>query len=149
MGRITDSASAEIDAPLNVVWKAVEDVERAPEWQGGMISMEALERDREGRGTLCETKADLKVTQAKTQVEFDYSGAPNTLRWQQVKGDVKSLDGAWILEDLGDGRTKATFELDVDTGRMLGLLIRGPVEGQVKKILVGNRPEELKGFVEG
>jgi ribosome-associated toxin RatA of RatAB toxin-antitoxin module len=149
MGRITDTASAEIDAPLDEVWTAVEAVERAPEWQGGMVSMEALERDAEGRATLCKTKADLKVTQATTQVRFDYSGAPNTLRWSQVKGDVKSIDGAWELEDLGDGRTKATFVLDVDTGRMLGLLIRGPVEGQVKKVLVGNRPEELKGFVEG
>jgi hypothetical protein len=58
------------------------------------------------------------------------------------------VEGAWILEDLGGGRTKATYELDSDPGRVLGMLIRGPVESAVRSMLVNARPGELKKRVE-
>ena len=65
------------------------------------------------------------------------------MEWTQEKGDLKSLVGAWELEDLGDGRTKATYRLEGDPGRVLGMAIRGPVEGKLREILVGGRPGEL------
>src|SRR5205085_1701192 len=49
MAKLNGSSSAEIDAPLEEVWELVEDVERAPEWQGGLMDLEALERDDGGR----------------------------------------------------------------------------------------------------
>ena len=39
--------------------------------------------------------------------------------------------------------------MDGDPGRMLGMLVRGPVEGQIRKLLVDSRPGELKARVEG
>jgi hypothetical protein len=54
-----------------------------------------------------------------------------------------------VLEELGDGRTKATYELDSDPGRVLGMLIRGPVEAATRSMLVNARPGELKQRVEG
>src|SRR6218665_1161758 len=148
MAVLAGSSSAEIDAPIEEVWKAVEDVEKAPDWQGGMKDVEALERDDQGRPTLVETEADAKVTTVKTQVRFSYDG-PTRLSWTQEKGDLKSMDGSWELEDLGDGRTRATYALEGDTGRMLGMLIRGPVEGKLIDILVNARADELKAYVEG
>lgn len=148
MARITGSASAEIDAPLEEVWKAVEDVESAPDWQGGMNALTALERDGEGRPIVAETEADAKVKTVKTRVRFAYDG-PTRLSWTQEKGDMKSLDGSWDLEDLGDGRTRATYSLDGDPGRVLGMLIRGPVEDTLRGMLVNARPGELKAYVEG
>ncbi|HEX2160390.1 MAG TPA: SRPBCC family protein [Thermoleophilaceae bacterium] len=142
------SSSAEIDAPLEQVWKAVEDVEKAPDWQGGMKDIEALERDGEGRAVLVETEADAKVTTIKTKVRFSYDG-PTRLSWKQEKGDLKSMVGSWDLEDLGDGRTRATYMLEGDTGRMLGMLIRGPVEDKLRDFLVNARADELKAYVEG
>jgi hypothetical protein len=59
------------------------------------------------------------------------------------EGDLKALVGAWELEDLGDGRTRATYRLEGDPGRVLGMMIRGPVEGRIREILVGGRPDEL------
>lgn len=148
MAVLAGSSSAEIDAPIEEVWKAVEDVEKAPDWQGGMKDVEALEHDGQGRPTLVETEADAKVTTIKTKVRFAYDG-PTRLSWKQEKGDLKSLDGSWELEDLGDGRTKATYALEGDTGRMLGMLIRGPVEGKLIDFLVNARADELKAYVEG
>lgn len=148
MAVLAGSSSAEIDAPIEQVWKAVEDVEKAPDWQGGMKDLNALETDDQGRPTLVETEADAKVTTVKAQVRFSYNG-PGRLSWVQEKGDLKSLVGSWELEDLGDGRTKATYALEGDTGRMLGMLIRGPVEGKLIDLLVNARADELKAYVEG
>lgn len=148
MGVLAGSASAEIDAPLERVWEVVADVESAPDWQGGMKDLEALDRDAEGRPSLVETEADAKVTTVKTRVRFAYD-PPTRLSWTQEKGDMKSLVGSWELEDLGDGRTRATYALEADTGRMLGMLIRGPVEDKLRDMLVKARPDELKAHIEG
>ncbi len=105
MAVLAGSSSAEIDAPIEQVWKAVEDVEKAPDWQGGMKDLTAIETDDQGRPTLVETEADAKVTTIKTNVRFTYDG-PTRLSWEQEKGDLKSLVGSWELEDLGDGRAR-------------------------------------------
>ena len=147
MARMGGSASEEIDAPMEAVWAIVEDVLTAPDWQGGLDAISALERDDEGRPTLVETENDIKVRRIKTQVRFRYE-PPTKLSWTQEKGDLKSVEGAWELEDLGDGRTRATYRLDSDPGRMLGMLIRGPVEAATRSMLVNARPGELKKRVE-
>jgi ribosome-associated toxin RatA of RatAB toxin-antitoxin module len=148
MAHLGGSASAEIEAPLEAVWAVVEDVLTAPHWQGGLDAMTALEHDEQGRATLVETENDIKIRRVTARVRFDYDG-PRRLGWTQEKGDMKSLVGAWTLEDLGGGRTRATFELDADPGRVLGMLIRGPVEAATRAIFVSGRPGELKRRVEG
>lgn len=144
---LTGSSSAEIDAPMEEVWKLIEDVESAPDWQGGLLSLRALERDDQGRATLCESESDARVRSVKSIVRFEYD-SPTTLTWRQEKGDLKSVDGRWELEDLGDGRTHALYALEVDLGRMLGMLIRGPVESLLRDMLVGARAGELKQHAE-
>jgi carbon monoxide dehydrogenase subunit G len=148
MAHLGGSASAEIDAPLEEVWAVIEDIMTAPEWQGGLDKMTALERGADGRPTLVETENDIKVRRIKAHVRFRYEG-PTRLSWTQEKGDMKSVDGAWELEDLGNGRTRATYRLDADPGRVLGLVIRGPVEAATQAIFVNGRPGELKRRVEG
>jgi hypothetical protein len=148
MANLGGSASSEIDAPLEEVWAIVEDVLTAPDWQGGLDAMTALEHDAEGRPTLVQTENDIKVRRVKALVRFHYDG-PGRLGWTQEQGDMKSVEGSWRLEDLGGGRTRATFNLDVDPGRMLGMLIRGPVEAATRAIFVNGRPGELKRRAEG
>jgi carbon monoxide dehydrogenase subunit G len=148
MAHMGGTASAEIEAPIEQVWAVVEDVLIAPEWQGGLVEVSALEHDSEGRPTLVESVSDIKVRRVKTQVRFSYD-PPARLSWSQEKGDLKSVDGSWVLEDLGEGRTRATYTLDGDPGRVLGMIIRGPVEAAARAMLVNARPGELKARVEG
>jgi carbon monoxide dehydrogenase subunit G len=148
MGHLGGSASGEIDAPIEQVWALIEDVETAPQWQGGLDASTALERDDAGRATLVETESDIKVRRIKARVRFRYEG-PTRLAWTQEQGEMKSVEGSWELEDLGGGRTRATFNLDADPGRILGMLIRGPVEAATRAIFVNGRPGELKRLVEG
>jgi carbon monoxide dehydrogenase subunit G len=147
MSTLGGSSSAEINAPLDQVWAVVSDVETAPQWQGGMDGLTPLERDSEGRATLTEAVADIKVRSLKSVIRFDYSAGPARLSWTQEKGELKALNGAWVLEDLG-ASTRATYEIEVELGRMLGALVRGPLEGTVRSMLVASRADELKSRVE-
>jgi ribosome-associated toxin RatA of RatAB toxin-antitoxin module len=148
MAHLGGSASSEIEAPLEQVWTVVEDVLSAPDWQGGLDAMTVLERDEKGRPALVETENDVKVKRVKARVRFRYEG-PASLAWTQEQGDMKSVDGSWGLEDLGGGRTRATFSLEIDPGRVLGMLIRGPAEAAARAVFVNGRPAELKRRVEG
>ncbi len=147
MPNLTGSSTAEIDAPIDRVWELVADVEKAPEWQGGLKTMDPLERDGDGHAVLCESHSDAKVRTLKSTVRFYYEG-PQRLRWEQEKGDLKSVSGSWQLEEVGSGRTKATYSLDVDLGRVLGMVIRGPVVDVLRSQLINARANELKQHVE-
>jgi carbon monoxide dehydrogenase subunit G len=144
---LSGSSTAEIHAPLDTVWALVQDVEKAPDWQGGLNSMKALERDDEGRPTRCEAETDAKIRTVKSIVHFTYAG-PTRLTWTQEKGDLKSVNGSWELEDLGGERTRATYSIEVDLGRKLGMLVRGPIVDVLRHMLAGARAGELKQAIE-
>ena len=148
MGHLAGIASVVIDAPLEEVWAVLEDVLMAPAWQGGLDEVTALEHDADGRPTLVDTESDIKVRRVKSRDRIRYD-APTRLSWTQQEGDMKSVEAVWELEDLGGGRTRVSYRLDVDPGGVLGLIIRGPVEAATRAIFVNGRPGELKRRVEG
>ena len=147
MAAITGTSSADIHAPLDRVWAVVEDVEKAPEWQGGLNALRALERDGQGRAIRCETETDVKVRTVRSTVRISYD-VPTRLRLDQETGDLKSLHGAWELEDVGGKRTRASYSLEVELGRVLGLVIRGPLIDLLRDMLAGARADELKRRIE-
>jgi uncharacterized membrane protein len=140
---IIGDRSVEIDAPIDRCFAIAADIEAAPKWQGSLKDVEVLSKDPEGRAEVVNTKSDAKVKTVTTKLRFSYT-EPTRIEWVQEKGDVKSLKGWWDLEDLGEGRTRATYALEVDPGRMLGMLLRGPVEGTVRDFLLGGAADGLK-----
>jgi uncharacterized membrane protein len=148
MGTIKGDRTVEIDAPIERCYEIAADIEGAPEWQGSLKDVEVLERDGERRPELVETESDAKVKSVRALLRFSYE-PPTAIRWVQEKGDTKSLYGSWTFEDLGGGRTRATYALEADPGRMLGMLLRGPAEAKVRDFLVGNAAEGLKEKAEG
>ena len=143
MGVIEGERTVEIEAPIDRCFEIAADIEGAPEWQGSLKDVEVLETDGDGRPELVETESDAKVKSVKARLRFSYF--PNDrIEWVQEKGDTKSLKGWWDFEDLGDGRTRASYGLSVDPGRVLGMLIRGPVVDKVRDFLLGGAAEGLK-----
>lgn len=145
---ITGDRTVEIDAPIQRCFDIAADIEHSPKWQGSLRDAEVLSKDADGRAEVVETESDAKVKHVKARLRFSYS-EPTRIEWVQEKGEVKSLRGWWDLEDLGGDRTRATYALEVDPGRMLGLLLRGPTEGVVKNFLLGGAAEGLKREAEG
>ena len=150
MGDLSGSESIEIKAPVERVFEVAADVERAPEWQGTMRTARALEHDDVGRPTLVETEVDSSVAKHKLKLRFTYD-KPAGMAWSRESGDLKSLEGSWRFEDLGDGRTRATYSLDIGLNRALSLLaktVRGPVEARVRNLLAHRPVEGLKARAE-
>jgi uncharacterized membrane protein len=143
MGQIKGDRTVEIDAPIERCYEIAADVENATEWQGSLKDVEVLERDGDRRPVLVETESDAKVKSVRAVLRFSYE-PPTAIRWVQEKGDTKSLQGWWSFEDLGAGRTRATYGLEADPGRVLGMLLRGPAETRVRDFLLGNAAEGLK-----
>lgn len=146
MGTIHGSASAEIEAPIDAVYAVAADVEGSPRWQPEIKVAECLERDGEEQ-TLVHMETDAKIRTLAADLRFSYEH-PARISWSQEDGDLKSVEGSWELEDLGDGRTRATYQLEADLGRVLGMLARGPVVGVMRGQLIDSMPEKLKRFVE-
>jgi hypothetical protein len=96
---------------------------------------------------LVRTETDAKVRRLGSTLRFAYT-APARITWHQEDGDLSSVEGSWELEELGEGRTRATYSLTVDLGRMLGMVIRAPLVGVLRGQLIESMPGKLKGFVE-
>ena len=144
---IHGSATETINAPIEAVYAVAADVENSPAWQPEIKDAEVLKRDKDGNQVLVRTKSDARVKTVTSELEFSYD-EPNGLSWKQKKGDMKSVEGSWTLEDLGDGTTKATYEMTVDMGRGLGMLIRGPLVDLLRGQMVDTMPGKLKGYLE-
>lgn len=147
MSKVDGSASTEIEAPIAAVYAVAADVEGSPRWQPEIKVAECLERDADGNQVLTHVETDAKVRRLGSELRFSYE-EPSRISWVQEEGDLKAVEGSWELEDLGDGRTRATYWLEVDLGRKLGLLIRGPLVGVLRGQLVETMPEKLKRFME-
>ena len=145
---IHGSATEEIEAPIEKVFEVAADVEGSPRWQPEIKRAEVLERDADGRQVLVHTESDAKVRRLGSTLRFSYD-EPVGLSWRQEDGDLKSVEGSWQFEDLGDDRTRATYWMEVDLGRMLGMVIRGPLVGVLRGQMVESMPGKLKAFVEG
>jgi uncharacterized membrane protein len=143
MGTLEASWTVEIDAPRDRVYEIAADIEGAPDWQGTLEDVEVLERDDQKRPLLVETLSDATVKKVRAKLRFGYD-PPDGITWEQEKGEMKWLTGSWVFEDLDGGGTRATYGLRADPGRMLGLLLRGPVEGKVKEMLTKSAAEGLK-----
>jgi uncharacterized membrane protein len=148
MGTIDGSASIEIEAPIEAVFAAAADVEGSPQWQPEIKVAECVERDGGGNQVLVHMETDAKVRRLGAEMRFSYE-QPTRIGWVQEDGDLKSVVGSWELEDLGGDRTAVTYRLEVDLGRMLGMVIRGPLVGVLRGQLVDSMPEKLKSFMEG
>jgi ribosome-associated toxin RatA of RatAB toxin-antitoxin module len=150
MPDLEGSESIEIAAPIERCFEIAADVERAPEWQGTMQAARALERGSDGRPSLVETELDASVAKLEVHLRFSY-GEPDRIDWRRERGDLKALEGSWRFEQLGDGRTRATYSLEIGLNRTLSLLskgIRGPAEDRIRDLLLRRPVEGLKQCAE-
>ena len=144
---IAGRASADIEAPIDAVWPVVQDVEQWADWQSTLGHVDTLARDADERVSRCEVQIDAKIQKIRLELAVSYD-APSRVSWRREGGDLKHMDGSWQLEDLGEGRTRATYALEVDPGGVLNLFINSNVEQKLRGTLVDARPAELKARVE-
>lgn len=142
MTLLSGSSSADIDAPLAECWAVVQDIARSSEWQRGLERVDVVERDDQGRATVCDTVTDAKITKVRCRIRVSYE-APHRLAFTRIASDdVDQMEGSWDLEEIDSGaRTRATYHLAVDPGPV-GFMAR-PLERALRPLVVGGRADEL------
>ena len=147
MGRLRGDAATEVAASIETVYAVAADAEGAPRWQPEIEVAECLERDADGNQLRVRVETETPVKRLTSILVYSYR-APTLITWRQEEGDLKAVEGSWELEPLGDGRTVATYRLEVDPGRLLGVALRGPVVGVLRGRMVETMPSKLKAFIE-
>jgi ribosome-associated toxin RatA of RatAB toxin-antitoxin module len=138
---LTGDSSREIDAPIARCWEVIEEIERSPQWQNGLKSIEVLQRDAQGRAILCDATIDAKLRKVSARVRVSYDAPRGLVFERESSEDLDELRGSWELEELSPSRTRATYRLAVDPGPV-GFLAR-PLERALRPIVVGARADEL------
>jgi ribosome-associated toxin RatA of RatAB toxin-antitoxin module len=147
MGRIRGEASAEIGVAVEAVYAVAADAEGAPRWQPEIEAAEVLERDGAGNQVRVRLVTPTPVKRLTSVLVYSYA-EPRRISWRQEEGDLKSVEGSWELEERSEGLTLATYRLEVNPGRILGMALRGPVVDALRGRMVDTMPGKLKAFVE-
>ena len=135
--------SDDIAATPQEIFGALTDYERLPEWQGAVKSVEILERDERGRGTVVEYEVDAKLKTVRYRLRQVYD-EPHRLGSEYLGGDFKNFSGEWRFIDSGNGSTHVELELDIDPGRF----VPGPVKNAIREFVMTRAMKDLKAHVE-
>jgi len=128
----------EINAPIDVVYGVIVDYEKYPQFLSDVTAVRVLERG-DGFTRMEQTISMMKeVTMTLRLTETPSS----SVTWVTEGGSrfLKKNDGRWHLEDLGGGRTRATYGLDVEVG---GIWVP---KKMIDKMTGGTLPKTLDAF---
>lgn len=133
--------SSIIEAPIDLAWKVLTDVERLPEWTSSMRSVRLLDGAALRRGSRVRIEQPWLPTATWTVDLFD---PPRHFSWRSRTGSVETV-ASHLLEDR-DQTTLATFAVQ-HTGpgaRAVSLLVGPLTRSYVNRELSG-----LKARTEG
>ena len=127
-----DCRTAEIAATPQACFDALTDYERLPEWQKTVRSVEVLERDDQGRGSVVEYCVDAGVKRVRYTLRQVYD-EPHRLGSEYLEGDFKGFAGEWRFIALDGDRTRAELEVRIDPGRFLPRFVRNALSDAVMR----------------
>lgn len=136
----------EIEAPAAEIMDVLTDYEAYPDW-AEVKSVEVLERGAGGLGTKVRFEVEIPVLgRAEYTLAYRYAPGDAGMSWvtTEARGAVSNISGEYLLNELGDRRTKVTYRLSVE----LGVLMPGFVRTQGAKRVIDNALEGLKRRVE-
>jgi ribosome-associated toxin RatA of RatAB toxin-antitoxin module len=136
--------SEEIAATPQACYAALTDYEHIPDWQGAVRSIEVLEHDGEGRGTVVKFEVDAKVKRVRYTLRQVHE-PPHRLGSEYLGGDFRDFSGEWRFVDLGGKRTRAELDLRIDPGRF----VPGPLRSAISDAVMRRALSDLKAHLEG
>ena len=136
------TSSILIDAAPAAVMEVIADFEAYPSWAQGVKKAEPVDAGKRPEQVYFELDAS-PIKDAYT-LAYDWDG-DDGVTWSLVEGKMlKAMDGAYVLEDRGDGSTEVTYRLQVDISiPMIGMLKR-----KAEKVIIDTALKGLKKRVE-
>jgi hypothetical protein len=144
------SSSIVVDAPAADVMAVIADFPAYPSWAKGVTVADVKESydeaDPQAHGRARQVYFALDVAPIKDEYTLSYVwDGDREVTWTLVQGKMlRSLDGAYILDETTPGRTEVTYRLALDVSiPLIGMLKR-----RGEKILIDTALKGLKKRVE-
>jgi len=111
--RIT--AAVLIQAPVEPIWNAVVDCDRAPEFVPGLKGCKVLERHANTEII----EHHVKISWLIPEVRYVFLARYDHLKridFHRVRGDLRSVVGSWVLQAVNPQRTFVVYSVHIDPG---------------------------------
>lgn len=138
------TSSIVIGAPASAVMEVIADFESYPAWATGVRTARVTEAGDGDRARAVFFALDVSPIKDEYTLVYDWDG-DRAVTWTLAEGKMlKALDGAYILDERGDGTTQVTYRLALDVSiPLIGMLKR-----KGEKILIDTALKGLKKRVE-
>lgn len=122
-----------INAPVEKCWAVISDYERYPEFLPEVKKIRTMNR----RGAEVDVQYEAEVVKVIKYTVHMKEEAPKKVSWSFIDGEfMKDNKGGWVLEDGGNGTTKATYSIEVEVGMLVPkAIVNGLVDSQLPKLL--------------
>jgi uncharacterized membrane protein len=140
------SQTITIAAPPERCWEIASDFDQYPTWTKDVKEAVTRVRDDEGRPLEVEYRASALGRSTHYVLKYDYTGAPDRLAWQMIRGDImRTIDGTYIFAPSASvpGGTDVRYDLCIE------LVV--PLPGFVKRraeVRILNTLKDLKARAE-
>ena len=122
-----------INAPIEKLFAIIVDYEKYPEFLSEVKAIRVSNRKGNEVDVHYETEIVKRVKYSLRLKEEK----PNKVSWSFIEGEyMKDNKGGWVLEELGGGKIKATYNIEVTVGMLVPkAIVNGLVETQLPKTL--------------
>lgn len=122
-----------ISAPPDKCFDVIADYERYSEFLPEVKKTRAVNR----RGNECDVQYEAEVVKLIKYTVHLKEERPTRVSWTYIDGDfMRDNKGGWLLEDLGDGKTKATYTVEITLGPLVPKsIVNALVDTSLPKLL--------------
>ena len=131
----------DIDVAPERFFSVITDYEGYPRFLADMESASVVSRDP---GVEAVVRFTLDVIRRVTYTLRLVEHAPHRLEWTLVEGPFKSNIGHWQLEALPGGRTRATYQVDIQVGMFVPRSISNRLAGKTLPALLASFKKEAE-----
>ena len=127
------SRSVVFNAPIEKCFAVISDYERYPEFLPEVKRIRTSNR----RGAEVDVQYEAEVVKVIKYTVHMKEEAPTRVSWTYIDGEfMKDNKGGWVLEDAGNGTTRATYSIEVALGALVPkAIVTALVDTQLPKLL--------------
>lgn len=105
-----------IDSPAQPIWIVLTDCNHFPEFIPNLKSCRIIQSGEDTRITEQQVKFSAFLPRVTYVIQSNYQKF-RRIDFKKVSGDLRALEGSWVLEEIGDGRhTILVYSLFLDPG---------------------------------
>ncbi len=121
------------NAPVEKCFEIISDYERYPEFLPEVKKLRTSNR----KGNEVDVHYEAEVVKVIKYTLHLKEEKPTKVSWSFIEGEfMKDNKGGWLLEDQGNGTTKATYSIEVAVGPLVPkTILNALVDSQLPKLL--------------